>query len=293
VNTLAGGFQSPLRSRVRAFLRGGRHFQVVPIRVRRFFSSSVVLGASSNMPCYRSGMRGLSWTFAGLVGLTLVLVALVVLGIWQPDIAGRWCPERAHWLVCYRDWLVPLSGWAVAAAAASFIAHERIKARQTKEQIVRAARLRIGFQLQELISACNKVVSEVELFRTTAGQRGKPHMSLPQPRFVEETAELSFLPAQEADAIAWLAQEIMHTNARVELERDLAEADQDYLTGLIEAKGAQIVLHALIWRDRMAREIGWNPMRFDEDRKKRLGEIVSNKLFVYERLEQPDAAIPV
>jgi len=159
-------------------------------------------------------MRGLSWTFAGLVGLTLVLVALAVLGIWQPDITGRWCPEGSHWLVCYRDWLVPLSGWAVAVAAAGFIAHERIKARQTKEQIVRAARLRIGLQLQELITACNKVVSEIDLFQTTAGQRGKPHMSIPQPRFVEETAELSFLPAQEADATAWLAQEVFSRDWR-------------------------------------------------------------------------------
>jgi len=245
------------------------------------------------MPCYKSGMRGLSWTFAGLVGLTLVLAALVVLGIWQPEIAGRWCPEGSHWLVCYRDWLVPLSGWAVAVAAAAFIAHERIKARQTKEQIVRAARQRISLQLQELIVACYKVVSEVDLFQTTAGQRGKLHMSIPQPRFVEETEELSFLPAQEADAIAWIAQEILHTNARAELERDLAEADQGYLTGLIEAKGAQIVLHALVWRDRIARQVGWNPMRFDEGYKRRLHEIVRDKLPLYEGLEHPDAANPV
>lgn len=238
-------------------------------------------------------MRDLSWTFAGLIGLALALVALVVLGIWQPDIAGRWCPEGSYWLVCYRDWLVPLSGWAVAVAAAGFIAHERIKARQTKKQIVRAARLRIGLQLQELITGCNKVVSEVDLFQTTRGQRGKPHMSIPQPRFIEDIAELSFLPAQEADAIAWLAQEVLHTNARAELERDLAEADQAYLTGLIEAKGAQIILHAIVWRDRMAREIGWNPMRFDEDRKRRLREIVRDKLPVYEGLEHPDTAIPV
>lgn len=215
------------------------------------------------LPCYKVGMRGFSWTFAGLVGLTLVLLAVVGLGIWQPDIAGRWCPEGSHWLVCYRDWLVPLSGWAVAVAAAGFIAHERRKARQTKEQIVKAARMRIGLQLQELITACNKIVSDITLFQTTAGQRGKAHTTIPQPRFVEETAELSFLPAQEAEAIGWLAQEILHTNARVELERDLAEVDQDYLTGLIEAKSAQFALHALVWRDRMAREIGWDPMRFD------------------------------
>lgn len=245
------------------------------------------------MPCYRSGMRGFSWwTFAALVGC-LILAGVFALGIWQPDIRGRWCPEGSHWLVCYRDWLLPLSGWAVAIAAAGFIANERIKARQTREQIVRAARMRIGLQLQELITACNNVVAEIDLFQTTAGQRGRPHMRLPQPRFIEETAEFSFLPAQEAEAIALLAQEVLHTNARAELERDVAEADQGYITGLIEAKGAQIVLHALVWRDRMAREIGWTSMRFDEDRKRRLREIVRSKLPVYERLEHPDAGIPI
>jgi hypothetical protein len=254
--------------------------------------------AHSNEPveapasCYRSGMRGFAWsTFAWLAGGVL-LAALVVLGIWQPEIRGRWCPEHAHWLVCYRDWLVPLSGWAVAIAALGFIAHERIKVRQTQEQIVRAARVRIGLQLQEFITACNKVISEIDLYQTTAGQRGKPHMSLPQPRFVEEATELTFLPAQEAEAIALLAQDVLGTNARAEFERDVAEGDQAFITGLIEAKGAQIVLHALFWRERIAHEIGWNPMRFDEDRKRRLGEIVRRKLSVYERLEHPDAGIP-
>jgi len=238
-------------------------------------------------------MRGFSWwSFAGLAG-GLILAAVVVLGIWQPEIRGRWCPEGSHWLVCYRDWLVPLSGWAVAIAAAGFITHERMKARQAKEQIVRATRMRIGLQLQELLTACNKVVSEIDLFQTTAGQRGKPHLSLPQPRFVEETTELTFLPAQEAEAIALLAQDVLRTNARAEFERDVAEADQAYIMGLIEAKGAQIVLHALVWRDRMGSEIGWNPLPFDEDRKRRLREIVRSKLPVYERLEHPDAGIPV
>jgi len=245
------------------------------------------------MPCYKSGMRGFSWwTFAVLVGC-LILAAVVALGVWQPEIRGRWCPEGSHWLVCYRDWLVPLSGWAVAIAAAGFIAHERMKARETNERIVRAARIRIGLQLQELITACNNIVSEIDRFQTTASQRGTAHMSLPQPRFVEEAAELTFLPAKEAEAIALLAQEILYTNARAEFERDVAEADQGYITGLIEAKGAQIVLHALVWRDRMAREIGWNPMQFDEDRKRRLREIVRSKLPVYERLEHPDAGIPM
>jgi hypothetical protein len=153
--------------------------------------------------------------------------------------------------------------------------------------------MRLGLQRQELITACDKVISEIDLYQTTAGQRGKPHMSLPQPRFVEEATELTLLPAQEAEAMALLGQEVLGTNARAEFERDVAEADQAYITGLIEAKGAQIVLHALVWRDRMAREIGWNPLRFDEDRKKRLGEIVRRKLSLYERLEHPDAGIPV
>jgi hypothetical protein len=118
-------------------------------------------------------------------------------------------------------------------------------------------------------------------------------MKLPQPRFVEEATDLTFLPAQEAEAIALLAQEILNTNTRAEYERDVAEADQSFITGLIEAKGAQVALHALVWRDRMAREIGWTSMRFDEDRKRRLREIVRSKLPVYERLEHPDAGIPI
>jgi hypothetical protein len=238
-------------------------------------------------------MPGFAWSTFALIASGVLVAALVVLGIWQPEIRGRWCPEDSHWLVCYRGWLVPLSGWAVAIAAVGFIAHERRKARQTQEQIVKAARARIGLQLQELITACNKVISEIDLYQTTAGQRGKPHMSLPQPRFVEEATELTLLPAQEAEAMALLGQEVLGTNARAEFERDVAEADQAYITGLIEAKGAQIVLHALVWRDRMAREIGWNPLRFDEDRKRRLGEIVRSKLSLYERLEHPDAGIPV
>jgi hypothetical protein len=125
----------------------------------------------------------------------------------------------------------------------------------------------------------------------TARRDGRHSLSRwPPQKPIDEVGES--LPVGEL-AIVWLAQEILHTNARAELERDLAEADQGYLTGLIEAKSAQIVLHALVWRDRMAREIGWNPMRFDEDRKRRLCEIVRSKLPVYKRLEHADAATPV
>ena len=108
-----------------------------------------------------------------------------------------------------------------------------------------------------------------------------------RPSVKPKLIELAFLPAEEAEAIALLGQEVLHTNIRAEFERDVAEADQTYIMGLIEAKAAQIVLQALAWRDRIAREIGWKPMWFDEDRERRLREIVRSKLSTYERLEDP------
>jgi hypothetical protein len=182
---------------------------------------------------------------------------LILLPIAQPALPGRWCPASTEWLVCYRDWLVPLSGWAAALAAAGYIAFERHKRWVQDEQALDAARMRLAVQLELMARRYIRIYFDIA--NTILSREPTSHRNLPAPAFATDAGDLAILPPAESEAIFSLALDVERANDLSNFLCDVAlEFDQAAQSMQIDAANAAV--KAVTWRNRLGDLVGWKAM---------------------------------
>jgi hypothetical protein len=206
-------------------------------------------------------MKRISWWDGAGLAATVLIIALAALAYFQPDLPGRWC-SSGPWLVCYREWLVALSGWAAAIAAAAFIAHERHQASSEERRRARAARMLVVSVLERFALTSDKVVEDIENWDRSDGNFGAGHMKLPEIAVPTEIPEVALLP--EAEDLAAFARNInlINDNARGLFEiTDPAE-----VVDHVRIRAASSAVRAYAFRNRLAKQIGWSAIKPHGDR---------------------------
>lgn len=225
-------------------------------------------------------MKLLVWLICSAVVFIGILFVLA-LPVWlDAEIPLTWCLSSETRAICYRSWLGSFSGWAAATAAlvAAIVvyvsAHRQTTAQE--QQRLHAARVALVSHLEMLSRKYNDIIYDVDNFRSSKGNAGQEHHSLPLPFFDSDTSELSVLPPKEAEGLFRFARDLVAVNdhaCAIYSFESPSEAEQH-----IRVQAANAALKALKWRDRLADKIGWQPMWMDPGRKKSLAKIVADDL---------------
>jgi hypothetical protein len=194
-------------------------------------------------------------------------------------------PCRAALISDLYNWQVLITGVLVLAGAILLMAprreirtQERSVADPSDAKRLRAARMRLAYQLQLLAETYDKILrtsDEVtgELKRVALLELARPASYLPLPPFVTEMSDLTVLAPEESEALLELARGLARLNAFVER---FPRTDRALLERMVRIRAARTVLVAIYWRNRFASEIGWRSMRYPASRRKELQTILAD-----------------
>jgi hypothetical protein len=141
---------------------------------------------------------------------------------------------------------------------------------------LRAARMRLAYQLELLAETYDKIIGTIEevtreLTRPAyLGLRSSPASSLPLPQFATDMSDLVLLPPSEGEALLGLCRDISRVNAFV--ERLPHNTDQALLEQMVRLRAAKTVVLAIYWRNQIGSEIGWQNVTYPA---KRIAELQS------------------
>lgn len=201
------------------------------------------------MPSHSEKLLILSSAAIAAGVLTVVIV--------QPNLPGRWCPPDSQWLVCFRDWLVPLSGWAAAIAAAGFIAYERHKVQKDAERALHTARMRLATQLE--LVARRYIQIYFDIVSAFNVDDMPTHRHLPIPAFADNPGDLAILPPSESEGIFGIVLDVHRANNLSDFLHDIA-GEFEQAAQSLQIDAANAAAKSVEWRDRLGKLVAWRRM---------------------------------
>jgi hypothetical protein len=209
------------------------------------------------------------WT---VFSLALAIGAGVVAWVdWRCSVGADCRPALVRDL---SDWQALITGVFVLAGAVLVLLSSRWKieaerdlAARSDVERIRAARMRIAYQLELFADTYRGVLREIE----APGLPLTPtRMLLPQPPF--DFWDLAAIPPSESEALLRFAHGIAATNERLFRTwhaRQLA-------TQIARLRAVRTLLESIEWRNRYAPLIGWSEVRLMDAERVRLQELAEN-----------------